>query len=96
MNSQTRIPLYVWYFNDLLDEWVLKTTPHFKETKDEYNYFRVMSEGHKEFYSSAKDYVIRHKDTADFGNELTDVNGNVVWHTGMDTGTGTDTDSDTD
>ncbi len=47
MSSQ----INVWYYNELVDEWILKSTTHFKETKDEYNYFRVMSCGKKEFYS---------------------------------------------
>ena len=38
-----------------------------------------MSEGKKEFYSCAKDYVERFRDTADFGDELINVDGTTVW-----------------
>ena len=77
--SSPLVKINVWYYNDLVDEWILKNTPHFKETKDEYNYFRVMSEGKKEFYSCANDYVERFRDTADFGDELINVDGTTVW-----------------
>ena len=33
------IPINVWYYNDLLSEWILKGTPDYQETKDEYKYF---------------------------------------------------------
>ena len=44
------IPINVWYYNDLLSEWILKGTTDYQETKDEYKYFRVLSCGRKNFY----------------------------------------------
>ena len=32
------IPINVWYYNDLLFEWILKGTLDYQETKDEYKY----------------------------------------------------------
>jgi hypothetical protein len=55
------IPINVWYYNDLLSEWILKGTQDYQETKDEYKYFRVMSSGMKLFYASAEDYFEHNK-----------------------------------
>ena len=79
MNYSRQIQLNVWYYNELLDEWIQKRTTHFQETADEYNYFRVMSGGKKEYYSCAEDYINRFKNTADFGESLTNVKGNIIW-----------------
>ena len=57
------IQISVWYYNDLMSEWVLKGTNHYQETKDEYKYFRVMSNCRKHFYSSANDYFIHNKNS---------------------------------
>lgn len=89
------IPISVWYYNDLLSEWILKGTNDYKETKDEYKYFRVMSEGKKYFYNSAEDYYNHNKKYIVFdeceeqGEEqgevqksnivITNVNGEVVY-----------------
>lgn len=51
------IPINVWYYNELSNNWVTKSTPHYQETKDELDYFRVLSNGRKYFYSSAQDYI---------------------------------------
>lgn len=56
------ITINVWYYNDLLKEWILKATTDYQETKDEYKYFRVISDGKKYFYASAKDYFEHNKD----------------------------------
>ena len=50
------IPINVWYYNDLTSEWFLKGTDDSQETKDEYKYFKVLSNGKKMFYNSAVDY----------------------------------------
>jgi hypothetical protein len=55
------IPINVWYYNDLLSEWILKGTTDYQETKDEYKYFRVLSGGKKTFYSSPEDYFEHNK-----------------------------------
>ena len=51
------IPINVWYYNELSNNWVTKSTPHYQETKDELDYFRVLSNGRKYFYNSAQDYI---------------------------------------
>lgn len=56
------ISINVWYYNDLLSEWILKGTTDYQETKDEYKYFRVLSSGRKYFYASAEDYYEHNKD----------------------------------
>lgn len=50
------IPISVWYYNELLSSWLLKGTNDYQETNDEYKYFRVFSQGKKNFYNSSKDY----------------------------------------
>ena len=50
------IPISVWYHNELLSNWSLKGTNDYQETKDEYKYFRVFSQGKKHFYHCSKDY----------------------------------------
>ncbi len=50
------IPISVWYHNELLSSWSLKGTDDYQETKDEYKYFRVFSQGKKNFYYSPRDY----------------------------------------
>lgn len=55
------IPINVWYYNDLLSEWILKGTTDYQETKDEYKYFRVLSGGRKYFYRSSEDYFSHNK-----------------------------------
>jgi len=51
------IPINVWYYNELSNNWITKSTPHYQETKHELDYFRVLSNGHKYFYNSAQDYI---------------------------------------
>ena len=51
------IPINVWYYNELSNNWLTKSTPHYQETKDELDYFRVLSNGRKYFYNSAQDYI---------------------------------------
>ena len=51
------IPINIWYYNELSNNWVTKSTSHYQETKDELDYFRVLSNGRKYFYSSAQDYI---------------------------------------
>ena len=82
------IPINVWYYNDLLSEWILKGTPDYQETKDEYKYFRVMSSGMKLFYASAQDYFEHNKEKispiADKDNnniiEFTNLKGDVIYN----------------
>lgn len=50
------ISIKVWEFGN--GYWRQVFTPDHVETKDEYKYFRVMRDGHKEFYKSAQDYKI--------------------------------------
>lgn len=74
-----------WYFNDLLSEWILKGTTDYQETKDEYKYFRVISDGRKYFYASAEDYFRHNKDkissmykNTDNNMEFTDLKGKII------------------
>ena len=70
----------VWYYNDLLSEWILKTTNDYQETKDELKYFRVMSNGKKVFYESAEQYFLHNKNyIKDDTLEFTDVNGKIIY-----------------
>lgn len=50
------ISIKVWEFGNGC--WRQVFTPDHVETKDEYKYFRVLSNGHKEFYKSVQDYKI--------------------------------------
>ena len=68
------IPIYVWYNNSVLNEWQLKITNDHQETKNEYKYFRVISEGKKYFYSSVNDYIKHNNIHFSF----TDVNENIL------------------
>ena len=67
----------VWHFNSLNNEWFKKTTEHYKETKDENNYFRLISNCEKHFYSSFEDF---YQHNLDYINQelITDVNGNIL------------------
>jgi len=58
----------VWEFGNGC--WRQVFTYDHVETKDEYKYFRVLLDGHKEFYKSAQDYKI-HKSV----KKLVTVNG---------------------
>lgn len=76
------IPINVWYYNDLLSEWILKGTTDYQETKDEHKYFRVISSyGKKDFYNSADDYFNHSKNTIvnDYKIQFTDVSGNIIY-----------------
>lgn len=72
------IPINVWYYNELLNDWMLKTTPDFKETKDEYKYFRVISNGNKYFYSSSKDYILHNKNNIDLVEDVYSINNELI------------------
>ena len=50
------ISIKVWEFGN--GYWRQIFTPDHVETKDEYKYFRVLRDRHKEFYKSAQDYKI--------------------------------------
>ena len=80
------IPINVWYYNDLLSEWILKGTTDYQETKDEYKYFRVLSWGRKYFYASPEDYFEHNKNhidpiyiNEDKSVEYTNVKGEIVY-----------------
>ena len=80
------IAINVWYYNDLLSEWILKGTTDYQETKDEYKYFRVLSGGRKYFYASPEDYFEHNKNqiepmyiNVDNSVEYTDVNGEIIY-----------------
>jgi hypothetical protein len=80
------IPINVWYYNDLLSEWILKGTTDYQETKDEYKYFRVLSGGRKYFYASPEDYFQHYKNqiepmyiNVDKSVEYTNVKGDIVF-----------------
>ena len=81
------ISINVWYYNELLSEWILKSTPHYLETKDEYKYFRVLSNGRKYFYTSVEDYVKHNKNLiyplnyndGDNSMKYSNVNGNIIF-----------------
>ena len=73
----------LWYYNDLLNEWKLKTTTDRIQTKDEEKYFKVVSNGNKNFYHSANDYFEHNKpitEKKNVGNtsNITDLNGNII------------------
>lgn len=48
--------IYVWTFDEILCGWVLRRTDFLKETKGEYNFFRVMRDGTKNFYFNETDH----------------------------------------
>ena len=80
------IPINVWYYNDLLSEWILKGTTDYQETKNEYKYFRVLSGGRKYFYASPEDYFKHNKNqieptyvNEDNSVEYTNVKGEIVY-----------------
>ena len=80
------IPISVWYYNDLLSEWILKGTTDYQETNDEYKYFRVLSGGRKYFYASPEDYFQHNKNNiepmyvnVDNSVEYTNVKGEIVF-----------------
>lgn len=80
------ILINVWYYNDVLSEWILKGTKDYQETKDEYKYFRILSEGKKYFYTSSSDYFEHNKNrisplciNEDNTFEYTNVNGKIIF-----------------
>ena len=80
------IPINVWYYNDLLSEWILKGTADYQETKDEYKYFRVLSGGRKYFYVSSEDYFEHNKNhvepmhvNVDNTVEYTNLKGEIIY-----------------
>ena len=73
------IPINVWYYNDLLNNWILKSTTDKKETKDEYKYFRVITNGYKYFYSSHKDYISHSEFSISLKDNIYDINNNLIY-----------------
>ena len=80
------IPINVWYYNDLLSEWILKGTTDYQGTKDEYKYFRVLSGGRKYFYASSMDYFEHSKNqiesmyvNEDNSTEYTNLKGEIIF-----------------
>ena len=74
------LPINVWYYNDLLSQWMLKSTSDFQESKDELKYFRVLSQGKKHFYHCAEDYF-NHNNVSPIhdGNEFTNLSGDIIY-----------------
>ena len=70
------IPINILYYNDLISEWILKSTSDYQETKDEYKYFRVLSCGKKYFYASAEDYF--KFNNIELTDKLTNVKGEII------------------
>lgn len=73
------IPINVWYYNELLNDWILKSTTDLKETKDEYKYFRVISNGHKYFYSSCEDYLLHNKNHICLNENIYDLEKKLIY-----------------
>lgn len=48
--------IYVWTFDEIMCGWVLRRTDFLKETKDEYNFFRVIRDNEKNFYFNDTDH----------------------------------------
>lgn len=67
----------VWFHNNLNNEWFKLATEHYKETNDEYKYFRVISYSEKNYYSSFEDYYRHNYDFID-QQFISDVNGKVL------------------
>jgi len=68
----------VWYYNEILSNWVLKFTNDIQESTDEYNYFRVISESKKHFYLSAEDYLKHNNHSYDIDKSITNVKGELI------------------
>ena len=70
----------LWYYNDLLSEWKLQTTIDRIQTKDEEKYFKVISNGNKNFYHSSNDYFQHNKPIGEKKKpcDITDLNGNII------------------
>lgn len=49
--------IYVWSFDEVSCNWILKTTDDYKGTTDEYSYHRVIRDGVKNFYASIDDHL---------------------------------------
>ena len=76
MTTSFTAPINVWYYNDLLSQWILKATPDYKETNDEFKYFRVLSRGQKSFYYNSDDYFNHNNvSTINDSNEFTNKKG---------------------
>jgi hypothetical protein len=65
--------IYVWQYNG--NYWYKTNTDSKMESLEELNFFRVMKNGHKEFYWNSKDFL-SHYDIQD--EELFDVNGKLL------------------
>lgn len=71
----------VWFYNGLSNEWIQKNTKHYKETKDELNYFRVINSGNKYFYLSFNDYLDHNFDIINnkYNHLITNINGELLY-----------------
>lgn len=49
--------IYVWSFDEVLCDWILNNTGYYKGTTYEYNYYRVIVDGTKQYYFSMEDYL---------------------------------------
>ena len=80
MTTSFALPINVWYYNDPLSKWMLKSTIDHQETYDEFKYFRVLSLGKKCFYYTSEDYF-NHNDVSpiNYDNEFTNTNGDVIY-----------------
>lgn len=54
--------IYVWSFDKNLCDWVLNITEDYKGTYEEYNYFRVIIDGTKNFYYNSDDHFNHRND----------------------------------
>lgn len=76
----SKLPINVWYYNDLLSKWTLKSTDDYQETTDELKYFRVLSQGKKHFYYRAEDYInYNNVSPINDENEFTNVAGDIIY-----------------
>lgn len=49
--------IYVWSFDEVSCNWILKNTNDYKGTNNEYSYYRVIRDGMKNFYTSAEEHI---------------------------------------
>jgi hypothetical protein len=80
MNTTLSLPISVLYYNDLLSTWITAITNDYQETKDEYKYFRVLSNGKKTFYKTPEDYFYYNNVTLiGDSKEFTTVNNEIIY-----------------
>ena len=74
------IPINYWKYNDITCTWSLVGTDDYRETIDEHKYFRVMSNGKKEFYMTSDDYFNHCIKTIEISDTIIkDVNENIIF-----------------